>query len=165
MHGSGTWGYGPFQDQLAYVKDVVVTASNGTVLYQNNFLSQDTLAEYAADSNWGTVCADGGKRGRSVWIGGFAHTARSIATTTYRLDYIRGTLETALAWQLQSGEHSGIISTQAQLGADPANGPLLFPAPYRITDYQLFFLLTLGDYYRMTNDLESRGSIGGRPLN
>ncbi|KAB8204428.1 Six-hairpin glycosidase-like protein [Aspergillus parasiticus] len=164
MHGSGTWGFGPFQDQLAYVKDVVVTASNGTVLYHNNFLSQDTLAEYAAQSNWGTVCADGGKRDRSVWIGDFAHTARTIAATTYRLDYIRGTLETALAWQLQSGEHSGIISTQAQLGADPANGPLLFPAPYRITDYQLFFLLTLGDYYRMTNDLGFLRQYWGQTL-
>lgn len=31
----GSFGFGPYQDQSAYFKDVVVTSRNGSVLYQN----------------------------------------------------------------------------------------------------------------------------------
>lgn len=148
----GTWGFGPFQDQVAYVKDVKVTASNGTLLYQNSMLSQDTLVEYGVNTNDASVCLDGPKRDRPVWIGDFVHTARMIATSTDRIDYITGVMEFEFSRQLTAGTLSGYVPTNAQLGASSQNKAAYGPA-YGITDYQIFFMVTIGDYYQMTGDL------------
>ncbi|TKA58230.1 hypothetical protein B0A55_13698 [Friedmanniomyces simplex] len=151
---TGTWAFGPFSDQVAYVKDVIVTdTANGTILYQNDFMSEDVLVQYGVHSNYYNVCLDGAKRDRVIWIGDFAHTARSIAASTYRTDYILGMIQNAFIWQLTTGNNSGLIATQATLGTSSEYKDYYFPGAYGITDYQLFFLLTLGDYYRLTNDL------------
>lgn len=63
---TGTWGFGPFQDQVAYVKDVTVTTSNGTMLYNNAMISEDVLVEYGVNINDASVCLDGSKRDRLV---------------------------------------------------------------------------------------------------
>ena len=47
----GSWGFAPYQDQAAYIKDVSVFASNGSVLYQNAMTSEDVLGEYGVAEN------------------------------------------------------------------------------------------------------------------
>jgi hypothetical protein len=155
--GSGSWGFGPFIDQIAYVKDVQVTAENGTLIYNNDFHSEDTLTEYGVRSNTYSVCVDGAKRDRTVWTGDFAHTTRTIAATTYRMDYITGLIENMFAFQQTRGNNSGLVATQAPLGGSAKYKDQLFPGVYGITDYQLFFLVTLGDYYSLSNDLAFLG--------
>ena len=150
---TGTWGFGPFQDQIAYVKNVKVTDSNGALLYQNPMTSQDVLVEYGINSNDASVCLDGSKRDRLVWIGDFVHTARTIGASTNRLDFVTGTIGFEFARQIESGEGSGVVPTDAQMGASAANKDLYYPSSYGITDYQLFFLVTIGDYYHMTGDI------------
>jgi hypothetical protein len=149
---TGTWGFGPFQDQVAYVKNVEVTASNGALLYQNSMTSEDVLVEYGINSNDASVCLDGSKRDRLVWIGDFVHTARTIGTSTNRLDFITGMMGFEFARQIESGEGSGYVPTAAQMGASAANKDLYYPSSYEITDYQLLFLVMIGDYYHMTGD-------------
>jgi hypothetical protein len=151
---TGTWGFGPFMDQIAYVKDVQVTASNGTVIYQNDMKSDHTLAEYGVQSNTVAVCVDGGKRDRAIWVGDFVHTARVIAATTNRVEFIRGVIESSLSWQLPAGaDGAGLVSTRASLGDDTEYKEHYYVTNYGITDYQIFFLLVIGDYYTLTNDL------------
>lgn len=151
---TGTWGFGPFMDQIAYVKDVQVTASNGTVIYQNNMKSDQTLAEYGVQSNTVAVCVDGGKRDRVIWVGDFVHTARVLPATTYRVEFIRGVIESSFSWQLPAGaEGSGLVATRASLGDDNTYKDHFYVTDYGITDYQIFFLLVVGDYYTLTNDL------------
>ena len=152
---SGTWGFGPFQDQIAYVKDVQVTASNGTVLYENPMTTQDVLVEYGINSNEASVCLDGSKRDRLVWIGDFVHTVRTIGASTYRTDFITGTMGFEFAWQIESGDGVGFVPTAAQMGASPVNKEFYYPSAYFITDYQIFYLVTIGDYYRMSGDLDT----------
>lgn len=149
----GTWGFGPFQDQIAYVKDVKVIASNGTLLSSNDMLSQDTLIEYGVNVNDASVCLDGPKRDRLVWIGDFVHTARMIASSTDRIDYITEVMDFEFARQLTSGTLSGYVPTQYQLGASNQNKVAYNQAAYGIRDYQFFFMVTIGDYYKMTGDL------------
>ncbi|KAJ9648192.1 hypothetical protein H2199_001045 [Coniosporium tulheliwenetii] len=48
---AGTWGFGPFQDQIAYFRDVRVIAENGTRLYTNDLMSNSTLDEYGINTN------------------------------------------------------------------------------------------------------------------
>ncbi|KUJ15991.1 Six-hairpin glycosidase, partial [Mollisia scopiformis] len=125
---TGSWGFGPFMDQMAYVKDVEVVAQNGTVLYTNSLTSTDILQEYLVASNEYAVCLDGAKRDREIWIGDFAHTARELAAT------------------------AGIVPIQDSMGSGPQYQSTYYPSQYGETDYQLFFLLTLGDYFVLTSD-------------
>ena len=150
---SGTWAFGPFQDQIAYVKDVTVVGSNGTLLYQNPMTSEDVLIEYGVSTNEASVCLDGSKRDRLVWIGDFVHTARTLGSSTHRMDYITGVIGHEFAWQQTTGLGIGFVPTDAQMGASSQNKDAYYPAEYGITDYQIFYLVTVGDYYQMTGDL------------
>lgn len=94
----GTWGFGPFQDQEAYFKDVKVTAENGTLLYQNRLLTDEILLEYIIASLDTSISLDGAKRDRLIWTGDFYHTSRIIAASTLRCDYVLGTIKRVFAW-------------------------------------------------------------------
>lgn len=155
LPGTGTWGFGPFMDQSAYVKDVQVTAPNGTVIYANAMTdSAAVLSEYGTQSNTLTLCVDGAKRDRVIWTGDFVHTARVLAATTNRVDFIQGMIENSFNWQLPAGsDGAGLVATQASLGYDTKYKEEYYDAEYGITDYQIFFLLIVGDYYTLTNDL------------
>ncbi|KAL4939999.1 Six-hairpin glycosidase-like protein [Aspergillus oleicola] len=76
---TGTWGFGPWQDQVAYVKDVAVQAQNGSTIYHNPMTNDSILEEYGVMKNTDSVCLDGAKCDRLVWSGDFAHTQRIIA--------------------------------------------------------------------------------------
>lgn len=148
----GTFGFGPFLNQGAYFKNVSVTAQNGTLLYSNPMTSDDILEEYAIASNSYAVCLDGAKRDRAIWIGDFAHTARIIATSTGRYDYIKSMIEFEFDWQYPLGPAHGLVPIQAYMGAGKQYREVYYPSEFGETDYEFFFLLTLGDYFALTND-------------
>jgi hypothetical protein len=149
---TGSWGFGPFMDQAAYVKDVEVVAQDGSVLYTNPLTSTDILEEYLVASNAYAVCLDGAKRDREIWIGDFAHTARELAVSTGRYDFIQSMIDFTFLGQFTSGPAAGIVPIQDSMGSAPQYQSVYYPSQYDETDYQLFFLLTLGDYFTLTSD-------------
>ncbi|TVY21365.1 hypothetical protein LARI1_G001456 [Lachnellula arida] len=149
---TGSWGFGPFQDQAAYVKDVEVIGQNGNVLYTNPFTSTDILAEYLVASNAYAVCLDGAKRDREIWIGDFSHTAKELAASTGRYDFIESMIEFEFLGQFTSGPAAGIVPMQDSMGSAPQYQSVYYPSQYGETDYEIFFLLTLGDYYALTSN-------------
>lgn len=149
---TGSWGFGPFMDQAAYVKDVEVIAQDGTILYSNPLTSTDILEEYLVASNSHAVCLDGAKRDREIWIGDFAHTARELAASTGRYDFIQSMIEFTFLGQFTAGPAAGIVPIQDSMGSGPQYQAVYYPSQYGETDYQLFFLLTLGDYFALTSD-------------
>ena len=149
---TGSWGFGPFMDQAAYVKDIEVIAQDGTTIYSNPLTSTDILQEYLVASNAYAVCLDGAKRDREIWIGDFAHTARELAVSTGRYDFIKSMIEYTFLGQFTSGPAAGLVPIQNSMGSGPQYQADYYPAQYGETDYQLFFLLTLGDYFALTSD-------------
>ncbi|KAH8885313.1 Six-hairpin glycosidase, partial [Thozetella sp. PMI_491] len=149
----GTFGFGPFLNQAAWFKDVVVTAANGSVLYTNPLTSEDTLGEFSVATNAVATCLDGAKRDREIWIGDFSHTARIIAASTGRFDMIKSVIDFEFAEQLMDGPGYGLVPIQAEMGAGAHAIASTYPGNFAQTDYQFFFLVTLGDYYRLTGDL------------
>ncbi|KAK8253209.1 Six-hairpin glycosidase-like protein [Phyllosticta capitalensis] len=145
----GTWGFGPFQDQAAYVKDVSVTASNGTRLYHNAMTSESpTLTEYGVAANTHSVCLDGAKRDRLVWSGDFLHTAFILAHSTGRTDFLSETLAFLLDWR---GPEGSIFADLA--GMSPKMGSstqyiAAFADGYGLLDYQFLFLAAAGEFYQ-----------------
>ncbi|KKY32727.1 putative alpha-l-rhamnosidase [Diaporthe ampelina] len=147
INTSGTFGFGGWQDQAAYIRNVAVTdTATGTALYSNSMTSPDVLAEYGTQANVAPACLDGPKRDRLVWLGDFYHTARIIATSTSRHDLSRGTLQFLLETQSDGGE----LSIAPPLGYNPAK---TFNTSGDLVDYQFLGLASLHSYVRHTNDL------------
>lgn len=147
INTNGTFGFGGWQDQEAYVRNVAVAdAATGAALYSNSMTSPDVLAEYGTQANVGSVCLDGPKRDRMVWLGDFYHTARIIATSTSRNDLSRGTLQFLVDTQIEDGE----LCINPPLGYDPAK---TFSTPGDLVDYQFLGLASLHSYVQHSNDL------------
>ena len=151
----GTIGFGPWYQHAAYYKDVTVTDESGNVIYTNPMTSEDTLYEYSVHSNKYAMCLDGPKRDRGVWTGDFAHTGRSIGVATGRYDYIKSMIELEFDWQLPSGPQKNQVPIVSNVGGSPENAGALATAMVGLADYQFFFMVTLGEYFAVTNDTDT----------
>nr|OQO16531.1 hypothetical protein B0A51_16590 [Rachicladosporium sp. CCFEE 5018] len=149
----GTIGFGPSQDQIAYFTNVSVTAANGTALYYNDLKGAATLAEYSIDSLDTSICLDGAKRDRLVWVGDFYHTSKVIPASTARFDYILGTIKYALDWQRASPPSQGLVPISGYMGSRPEYKDALTSIYGGLNDYQDLFLTSIGEYYRYTADV------------
>lgn len=147
INTNGTFGFGGWQDQAAYIRNVAVTdTATGAAMYSNSMTSPDVLVEYGTQANVGSVCVDGPKRDRMIWLGDFYHTARIIATSTSRNDLSRGTLQFLVDTQIEDGE----LSIAPPLGYNPAK---TFNTPGDLVDYQFLGLASLHSYVQHSNDL------------
>jgi hypothetical protein len=151
---SGTFGFGAYQDQAAYFRNAeVYDTANGTSLYSNALTSGGVLAEYGTADLAQSVCLDGPKRDRLVWLGDFYHTSRIIGASTSRADHSRGTLQFLLDSQIANGQlnispNLGYATkTYAQAMAAPA-------ASFGLPDYQILGLIAFADHVRLHNDVE-----------
>ncbi|KAL4901686.1 hypothetical protein BDW74DRAFT_181693 [Aspergillus multicolor] len=149
---SGSWGFGPYQDQVAYVRNVTVHAANGTLLYANPMTDSSVLTEYGVSPNPVSLCLDGAKRDRLVWSGDFAHTQRIISASTNRSDFTRGSLEFILQRQETSGPSKGLFAMSPGMGQSAEYASIY--ASYGLLDYQMLFLNSLARYYLDSGDGE-----------
>lgn len=149
----GSWGFGGYQDHVTYFANVSVTARNGTSIYSNAMTSNDTLAEYSVAPLDASVCLDGGKRDRLVWIGDFYHTVRVVAHSTSRWDQLLGSIAYVFRYQVEEGPYAGFVPISPALGsrAEYKEAKSNWDA---LIDYQDLFLAGIGEYYRYTGDLE-----------
>ncbi|KAF4335727.1 is able to hydrolyze alpha-1 [Fusarium beomiforme] len=148
----GPFGFGAWQDQAAYFRNTVAyDTANKSEIYRNPLTSPDTLAEYGTRENQGTVCLDGPKRDRLVWLGDFYHTSRIIGASTGEFNYTKGTFDFFLKTQIQTGQ----IAIAPYLGYDPTKTKTLsLERVYGLDDYQLLGFLAFAHYIRQTDDLE-----------
>lgn len=150
---AGSFGFGAYQDQAAYIRNVeVADSSNGTILYSNNMTSEDVLTEFGTRANPTSVCLDGPKRDRLVWLGDLYHTTRIVPVSTSRHDSVKGTFELLLQSQIAAGD----LNMAAPMSYDPTitapfTGRLGF---YALQDYQLLGISSFYSYIRSSNDLD-----------
>ncbi|KAF5551028.1 alpha-L-rhamnosidase A [Fusarium napiforme] len=149
---TGPFGFGAWQDQAAYFRNVIAyDTANKSVIYRNPLTSPETLVEYGTQENLGTVCLDGPKRDRLVWLGDFYHISRIIGASTGGFSYTRGTFDFLLQTQIRSGQ----IAIAPYLGYDPTKTVTLsLERVYGLDDYQLLGFLAFAHYIRQTNDLQ-----------
>ncbi|KAF7194284.1 hypothetical protein HII31_04317 [Pseudocercospora fuligena] len=148
----GTWGFGPWNGQAAYFKDVVVTAKNGTVLYSNPMTNESVLEEYNVAPLDSSVCLDGAKRDRLVWAGDFYHTTRVLGSSTARWDYILGSIDFVMSFQRQEPPYKGFLPISANMGSRPEYSYAFIYNYAGLVDYQDLFLAAIGHYFWSTGD-------------
>ncbi|KAK1493457.1 RhaA is able to hydrolyze alpha-1 [Colletotrichum abscissum] len=152
---SGSFGFGAYQDQAAYFKNVhVYDTANGSTLYSNTLTgnAEDILAEYGTQANSEAACLDGPKRDRLIWLGDFYHTARIIAVSTSKTEQARGTLQLLLDSQIANGQMN--ISPNLGYNLSSVADALAPAGSFGLQDYQLLGLMAFNDHVRLTNDLE-----------
>ncbi|KAJ5291321.1 glycoside hydrolase family 78 protein [Penicillium angulare] len=146
---AGGWGFGPYQDQIALVRNVNVHANNGTLLYQNDMKSSGSLSEYGVQPNTKALCLDGAKRDRLVWMGDFFHTSRIIPASTSRWDHIRGTLDYLLETQISTGQ----LNMAPQIGYKPSSLKATSEFYDGLEDYQVLGVLAFTGYFQRSRDV------------
>jgi hypothetical protein len=149
---TGSFGFGPYQDQAAYYKDIVVTSNNGSLLYENPMTSEEILGEYAQLPLDTSLCLDGGKRDRLVWTGDFYHTVNVVASSTALWDHLLGTIDFVFKRQKKETPFKDLVPISPFMGSPPE---------YEVTglyggllDYQDLFLAGVADFYRYTGQSE-----------
>lgn len=160
---SGSFGFGGWQDQVSLITDVqVYDTTNASLLYENNLTDDSVLSEYGVHSNTASVCLDGPKRDRLVWLGDFYHTVRVLGASTGQFDVAKGTLQWFLDWQVKEG----LIPYAAPIGYSPntardayayGGGGQLKGYPVWaiiLPDYQILGLLSFCEYVRISGDVK-----------
>lgn len=149
---TGSFGVGAWQDEVAYVRNLSVTdTANGMTLYNHPLTTSDNglLVDFGTQSNIDSVCLDGPKRDRLVWLGDFYHTARVVGSSTSRSDLARGTLEIMLGTQ----NADGMLSINTPMGYEPATSSPAGPDG-GLEDYQLLGASSMYSYMRHSNDMD-----------
>jgi hypothetical protein len=151
----GTWGFGGMNDHITYYRDVTVTGRNGSIIYTNGMIDEESLAEYQVAPLDQSVCLDGAKRDRLVWAGDFYHTARVVALSTARFDQILGSIVYSLSYQLETGPLAGFVSISANMGSRPQYKDANLQNYAGLVDYQDLFLMAIGEYFHYTGSVEA----------
>lgn len=154
VSSSGAFGFGAWQDQSAYIRNVSALDTAGQQIYQNAMTNAaDVLPEYGVHDNYFATCVDGAKRDRLVWLGDFFHTSRIIGVTTYREDHVTGTFSQLLAYQLTSGQ----LPIAPSLGYSPtieASSFAVSGIAYLLPDYHILALISFVSYMENFNDVD-----------
>ena len=157
----GSFGFGGWQDQASTIKNVFIhNTTAGELLYSNSMTDPViVLPEYGVHENYASVCLDGPKRDRLVWLGDFYHTVRIVAASTGKLDILRGTLQYFLDWQ----RPNALFPISPLIGYDPLTTSDAFATGASdgvenygasLPDYQILGLISFTDYISLSNDLE-----------
>lgn len=149
----GTWGFGGFQDHITMFANVSVTSRNGSLIYENDLRSEDILAEYGVAPLDHSICLDGAKRDRLVWIGDFYHTVRVVALSSARWDYLLGSIGLVFSYQVASGPYAGFVPISPGMGTRPEYSAAN-PGWTGLVDYQDLFLAGIGKYFEYSGDVE-----------
>ncbi|KAJ6030982.1 hypothetical protein N7540_001714 [Penicillium herquei] len=151
---SGAFGFGAWQDQSAYIREVSARDIAGNLVYQNPMTNiTAVLPEYGQHENYFPTCVDGAKRDRLAWLGDFLHTTRIIGVTTNRNDHITGTFKLLLSDQLSTGQ----LPMAPSLGYSPDIAPKTFAVSgiaYLLPDYHILALISFSSYMEHSNDTE-----------
>ena len=151
---SGSYGFGAYQDHSAWVRNAkVYDSNNGTLLYKDSLRDHSASAKYGNQANLATICLDGAKRDRLVWLGDFYHASRIIGASTSRFDWTRGTLSFLLDTQVQNGE----LSMSPSMGYDPSTTIDAFSEEGKypaLEDYQMLGFLSFYHFIRHSGDLQ-----------
>ncbi len=147
---NGTVGFREDSTEAADFKNLVVTASNGAVLYQNALSQPSALAAWEAPGvNALPVILDGAKRDRAVWEGDLSVSGPSLYYSSDATAYMKGSLQLLGSYQLQSGFVEGV---QVPGAAVNTSGLLPGTVGSYSASYSMYWVVNMADYYLYTAD-------------
>ncbi|KAL3668516.1 hypothetical protein V7S43_006600 [Phytophthora oleae] len=104
--GKGAIGFGGWQDQASFVRNVTVTSLNSSKILYSNPMTEEKLVfpEFGVQSNTYGACLDGAKRDRYIWLGDIYHTTRIMGVANSKPEQITGTWQYLFNYQASNGQ-------------------------------------------------------------
>jgi hypothetical protein len=158
--GEGAIGFGGWQDQASYVKNVRATSLTdaSAVLYSNPMTDESVVVpEFGGQTNAYAACLDGAKRDRYIWLGDFYHTNRIMGVANSKPEQIAGTWEFLFDYQGDNGQFPGFVPISYQTPM-PTPEAFLYDAGtagayYNFPDYVILGLIGLVSYMDYFDDV------------
>ncbi|KAF4144815.1 Bacterial alpha-L-rhamnosidase C-terminal domain [Phytophthora infestans] len=159
--GKGAIGFGGWQDQASYVRNVKATSLNDSskTLYTNPMTDESVvLPEFGVQSNTYAACLDGAKRDRYIWLGDFYHTTRIMGVANSKPEQITGTWKYLFDYQASNGQFPGLMTMTYET---PMPTPEVFmfnagtsDAYLNFPDYDILGLIGFVSYMGYYDDVE-----------
>ncbi|KAI9993774.1 hypothetical protein PInf_016295 [Phytophthora infestans] len=159
--GKGAIGFGGWQDQASYVRNVKATSLNDSskTLYTNPMTDESVvLPEFGVQSNTYAACLDGAKRDRYIWLGDFYHTTRIMGVANSKPEQITGTWKYLFDYQASNGQFPGLMTMTYET---PMPTPEVFmfnagtsDAYLNFPDYDILGLIGFVSYMEYYDDVE-----------
>jgi hypothetical protein len=149
---TGSVAFGGPADWIATYRNLVVTATDGNILYRNSFLEKDTertYTDFQVGTNQLSCLIDGAKRDRACFGGDAFVTGRSIAYSTGDFETWKGSLQLLMSHQTQDGLLGNLCPIQA-----PAHETEDEPPTYAFYSlaYALLLVVSVKDYWYHSGD-------------
>ncbi|KAG1690612.1 hypothetical protein DVH05_027962 [Phytophthora capsici] len=157
--GKGAIGFGGWQDQASFVRNVTATSLNSLeTLYSNSMTDENlVLPEFGVQSNTYGACLDGAKRDRYIWLGDFYHTTRIMGVANSKPEQIAGTWQYLLSYQAPNGQYPGLMTMTYET---PMPTPEIFMfdagtdnAYFNFPDYDILGLIGFVSYMEYYDDV------------
>jgi alpha-L-rhamnosidase len=149
-YGTGSVGFREYTGEEADFRNLTVTSSSGSTLFNNTLGSSSVLGDFAPlpGSNTYASIVDGAKRDRAIWAGDMNVEIPSVFYSTDEAAYLKGSLEALGSYQLTSGFVTGALPPQTPLGTAQQPGTTTTYS----ASYSIYYVLGLGDYYLYSGD-------------
>ncbi|KAF1795742.1 Six-hairpin glycosidase-like [Phytophthora cactorum] len=156
--GEGAIGFGGWQDQASYVRNVTATSlsDSSEVLYSNPMTDESVVVPEFGGKQRVRRMLDGAKRDRYIWLGDFYHTTRIMGVANSKPEQIAGTWEFLFEYQADYGQFPGFAPISYQ---SPMPTPEVFlndagtvDAFYNFPDYVILGMIGLVSYMDYFDD-------------
>lgn len=137
---------------IALYRDLSVKSLDNEILYQNNFLQQNserTYADFQVGTNQFPCIIDGAKRDRASFGGDAFVTGRSIAYSTTDFQAWKGTIQLLISHQTKDGYLGNLCPIQAP-SHDGEDEPPCY-GHYSLT-YALLLVVSVKDFWLHSGD-------------
>ncbi|KAM0541253.1 hypothetical protein ACHAO7_010646 [Fusarium culmorum] len=149
---TGSVAFGGPPGWIALYRDLSVKSLDNEILYQNNFLQQNserTYADFQVGTNQFPCIIDGAKRDRASFGGDAFVTGRSIAYSTTDFQAWKGTIELLISHQTKDGYLGNLCPIQAP-SHDGEDEPPCY-GHYSLT-YALLLVVSVKDFWLHSGD-------------
>lgn len=149
---TGSVAFGGPAEWIATYRNLMVTSTDGSVYYRNDFAEKDavrTYADFQVGTNQLSCLIDGAKRDRACFGGDVFVTGRSLAYSTGDFDTWSGSLQLLMSHQTGDGLLGNLCSIQAP-EHDTQDDPPTY-AFYSLT-YALLLIVSVNDYWYHSGD-------------
>lgn len=149
---TGSVAFGGPAEWIATYRNLAVTATDGKILYCNNFLEKNTErthSDFQVGTNQLSCLIDGAKRDRACFGGDAFVTGRSIAYSTGDFETWRGSLQLLMSHQTQDGLLGNLCPIQAPEHETQDESPTY--AFYSLA-YALLLVVSVKDYWYHSGD-------------
>jgi len=149
----GGVGFSTYKTQSAFIKNIQVIDTTGTILYQDPLTSKKAAHDFGVGSNELSLILDGAKRDRNVWAADLLVAGPTLYYSYYANEYASGSLALCMSYQLSTGPVSSRVGTGFPYQRGDTSNEFVTPIFYSYT-YFLATVNTVEDYYMYSGDIE-----------